>query len=389
MRNGHRGIIVAVARTRWRHRAGRAGVSWLVAAIFGVISADVTQAGEAKDCPDIAGHYRVDGFGPVLGDALDALDLRMAGFSGSEVKIAGRADIELRVWIKSGTTGVMPSAASLVLRRGESYDCANGSVVLKRVVASSRQSDAAWLEGSSTVRLASDGRGGLSLSTEFYGRQRSTIFSYDSARVSIPKLGTAQTLAAAIRWPNIREPRPPSETYVPIPEAAQVITMRQTLDSSLLGGVTLGGLQDSGGRVLASLSAQRSEDILAFEDRLRDAGIAYDVKRSPIWTNNQYYMQVLFGGTDGDLKRAWHPSEFRVLHEIEKIQHPMVSVSKVEDTGDTYIATLDVIGSESTETILKRLHLTTTMFSAIEVLDDTPHATARNLRIVRLRLTLQ
>jgi hypothetical protein len=41
------------------------------------------------------------------------------------------------------------------------------------------------------------------------------------------------------------------------------------------------------------------------------------------------------------------------------MQHAMVSVSQVEDTGDAYIATLDVIGAEPVELILKRLRLNT------------------------------
>ena len=70
------------------------------------------------------------------------------------------------------------------------------------------------------------------------------------------------------------------------------------------------------------------------------------------------------------------------------MQHPMVSVGKVDDQGDAYIATLDVLGAESTEMILKRLRLNTTMFRDIEVLDDTP-TERRNLRHVRLRLTME
>lgn len=374
-------VLEGSSRPAWR-----ACVSSIIVAAFATVAGNAARAGDSQSCPEIAGHYRVDGFGPVLGDALDLLGLRMAGFTGSEVKITGRADTALHFWIKSGSSSPMGSQPVRTLTRGSDYVCENVSIVLKGTASSSRQTDEGWLEGSSTVRLSRSGSG-LGLATEFHGRQRTTIFSYDSARVSVPKLGTARTLGDAIRWPNVSEPKPVE--YIPIPESAQVQQIRRSLTASLLGGVNLGGLEDIGARVLASLNARSSEDVLAFEDRLRDAAIPYAVKRAPIWSNNGYSMQFVFTAAEGDAKSAWHPSEFRVLHEIERIQHPMISVSKVEDTGDVYIATLDVIGSESTETILKRLHLTTTMFSAIEVLDDTPHATARNLRIVRLRLTLQ
>ena len=139
--------------------------------------------------------------------------------------------------------------------------------------------------------------------------------------------------------------------------------------------------------MLASLNASNSDDVRAFEDRLRDAGIAYDVTRAPIWSNNGYSMQFLFGTAVDGSKPAWRPSVMRVQQEIERMQHPMVSVGKVEEEGGVYIATLDVIGGESTEMILKRLHLNTTMFADITVLDDTP-SDPRNLRHVRLRLTM-
>ncbi len=342
-------------------------------------------ADAAQDCPDLAGHYRVDGFGPVLGDALQVLGLQMAGFQDSEVKITGRTDTALQFWIKSGKSSSMSTQPARTLTRGLDYECAGASIVLKALASSSRQTGDGWLEGQSTVSLSRSGVG-LGLSTSFHGRERTTIYSYDSARISIPKLGTAQTLGGGIRWPNISEPKPVE--YVPVPESEQVRAMRQVLTASLLGGVNLGGLQDSGDRVLASLDVRDSEEVSAFEDRLRAAGIAYTVKREPIWSNNGYSMQFLFG-TAGDAARpGWRPSVMRVQQEIERMQHPMVSVGKVDDQGDAYIATLDVLGAESTEMILKRLRLNTTMFRDIEVLDDTP-TERRNLRHVRLRLTME
>ena len=339
----------------------------------------------AQDCPDLAGHYRVDGFGPVLGDALKLLGLQMAGFQDSEVKITGQTDTALQFWIKSGKSSPMSTQPTRTLTHGLDYVCAGSSIVLKGSTSASRQTDAGWLEGQSSVSLSRSGEG-LGLAASFHGRERTTIYSYDSARVSIPKFGTGQTLGGGIRWPNISEPKPVE--YVPVPESETVQAMRRMLTPSLLGGVNLGGLQDSGDRVLASLNARNSDDVLAFEDRLRAAGIAYDVKRAPVWSNNGYSMQFVFAAGTGEATPAWHPSAFRVQQEIERMQHPMVSVSKVEDQGDAYVATLDVIGMESTEMILKRLRLNTTMFRDIEVLDDTP-TELRNLRHVRLRLTMQ
>lgn len=344
-----------------------------------------TKANAAQDCPDLAGHYRVDGFGPVLGDALQVLGLQMAGFTDSEVKITGRTDTALHFWIKSGKSSPMSTQPTRTLTRGLDYQCAGASIVLKGSASSSRQGDAGWLEGQSSVSLSRSGMG-LGLSASFHGRERTTIYSYDSARISIPKLGTAQTLGGGIRWPNISEPKPVE--YVPVPESEQVQAMRRQLTPSLLGGVALGGLRNEGDRVFASLNAPTADDVLTFEDRLHAAGMNYGVTRAPVWSNNGYTMQFVFGAGKGEATPAWHPSVFRVQQEIERMQHAMVSVSEVEDQGDYYVATLDVIGMESTEMILRRLRLATTMFREIEVLEDAA-TERRNLRRVRLRLTMQ
>lgn len=356
----------------------------LIAFALGLTSSAGAQASGAQGCPDLAGHYRVDGFGPVLGDALDALDLRMAGFTGSEVKITGRAEASLQFWISSGGSSPMASRPSRTLTHGVDYDCANGAVALRRTASASRRTDEGWLEGRSTVRLSRAGSG-LGIGTEFHGQQRSTIYSYDSARISLPKLGTSRAFAESIRWPNISEPRPLEQTYIAPIESDRVKAVRAALTASVLGSVNLGGLQDSGGQVLASLSAQKSEEVVAFEDRLRAAGIAYRMRREPVWSANNWSMQAQI--STGDAQPGWHPSGFRVQHEIERMQHAMVSVSKVEDAGEAYIATLDVIGAEPSELILKRLRLNSTMFDEIEVIDDMP-TDRRNLRRVRLRLTM-
>ena len=358
---------------------------WRVAVVAVAMAlSSSAMATAAQDCPDLVGHYRVDGFGPVLGDALQVLGLQMAGFQDSEVKITGRTDMALQFWIKSGKSSPMSTQPTRTLTRGADYECAGAAIVLKGKASASRQTEQGWLEGQSTVSLSRSGLG-LGLATSFHGRERTTIYSYDSARISIPKFGTTQTLGDAIRWPNISEPKPVE--YVPVPESEPVQAMRRMLTPSVLGGVNLGGLKDSGDRVLASLNASNSDDVRAFEDRLRDAGIAYDVERAPIWSNNGYSMQFLFGTVDEGSKPTWRPSVMRVQQEIERMQHPMVSVAKVERDDGAYVATLDVLGGESTEMILKRLHLNTTMFADIAVLDDVP-SERRNLRHVRLRLRL-
>ena len=212
---------------------------WRVAVVAVAMAlSSSAMATAAQDCPDLVGHYRVDGFGPVLGDALQVLGLQMAGFQDSEVKITGRTDMALQFWIKSGKSSPMSTQPTRTLTRGADYECAGAAIVLKGKASASRQTEQGWLEGQSTLSLSRSGLG-LGLATSFHGRERTTIYSYDSARISIPKFGTTQTLGDAIRWPNISEPKPVE--YVPVPESEPVQAMRRMLTPSVLGGVNLGG----------------------------------------------------------------------------------------------------------------------------------------------------
>ena len=139
----------------------------------------------------------------------------------------------------------------------------------------------------------------------------------------------------------------------------------------------------------ASVGASTSEDVVAFEDRLRAARLAYTTIRAPIWTNSQYYMEFAFAAATGAGASGWHPSVFRVEQELERLRRPMVSVRKVSEADGAYVAELEVIGDEAVDTILAGLRANTTMFRDIAVLDDTPQADRRNLRVVRLRVRVE
>jgi len=368
-------------------RRGRILCRW-IALVTGLACAGPALAA-AGDCPALDGHYRVTAFGPVLADAVTALGIPLAGFRDSEVKITGIDQDELRLWVKSGSSASMSGQPSRVLVLGVDFDCADGVLTLRQQVAATRKTDTAFLEGRSSVSLTRQGSG-LGLSSEFRGGERSTLFSYDSARISVPRLGTQQTLRGSIRWPGIDEPRAEQPRSGPAPESATVLAARRQLDGLLGGNVRLGWLQDSGGRVRVSLSASRSEDVVAFEDRLHAAGVAYSVTRAPMWSNNQYAMELLVGApTPAAAGGGWHPSVFRVQQEIERMQHPMVSVRRVSESDTEYVAELDVLGGVPVDAILQRLRANSTLFGEIALIDDTSDAEHANLRHVRLRLRLQ
>jgi len=368
-------------------RRGRILCRW-IALVTGLACAWPAPA-VAGACPALDGHYRVAAFGPVLGDAVTALGIPQAGFRDSEVKITGIDQGELRLWVKSGSSAPMSGQPSRVLVLGVDFDCANGVLTLRQRVAATRKTDTAYLEGRSSVSLARQGSG-LGLSSEFRGGERSTLFSYDSARLSVPRLGTEQTLRESIRWPGIDEPRAELPRSSPAAESPTVLAARRQLDGLLGGNVRLGWLQDSGGRVRANVSASRSEDIAAFEDRLRAAGVAYRVTRAPLWSNNQYAMELLVGAsTPAAAGGGWHPSVLRVQQEIERMQHPMVSVRRVSESDTGYVAELDVLNGVPVDAILQRLRANSTLFGDIALIDDTSDAEHANLRHVRLRLRVQ
>lgn len=362
---------------RWIRRA-----FWLMALALGS-----STSARADDCPDLVGHYRVDGFGSVLGDALEALQLGSAGFTDSEVKITGDAGQSLRFFVKSGQSAPMASLPSRVLSRRVDYDCADGVVTLRAQVSSNRKIDAGFFEGHSIVRLTRSGNG-LGLSTDFRGGQRTTLYSYESARISIPTLGSGRSLREQIRWPGIDEARPHAPGHSPAAESAPVAELRRDLNAVLAGVVRLVALEYRGGdSVRASLSASKSADIVAFEDRLRDAGLVYSMTSGPTSSGNGYYVEMLFSTAAGGT-RVWRPSPFRVQHEIERMRHPMVSVRKGQASDNAYIAELYVIGSEPAERILQRLRSSTAMFGSIEVVDDSLQTDQSNLRALRLRLRI-
>jgi len=141
--------------------------------------------------------------------------------------------------------------------------------------------------------------------------------------------------------------------------------------------------------VLATMQASRSDDVAQFEDRLRSAGINYEMKTLPIWSNNAYYLSMLVQPTRSTAGKPVRPSSHRVQQEMDKIHHPMVDVTKVEIDGDAYIATLNILGQVTTEHIIARLQANSTLFSNIETLSDTPRADTPNLRVAQLRLHLR
>ena len=358
--------------------------------LLGAMAWPATVAAQAKGggCPDIAGHYRVADFGPALGDALDALNARSAGFTGSEVKITGRPETGLGVHLKSGSTGAMPAIPNVLLMYGIDFQCKDGWLVLARSVEAKRKFGEIWAEGRSVVSLAPAAGGGLRIESSFSGSERTNLYSYDSARISVPKLGTGRRLSEIIRWPDIAEPyAAPRAGTEPASEPKAVAQVRRLLDTRVLGPVMLGGLQERGGAVAVTLKPPKSEDAVRLEDRLREAAIPYQVTVSPVWSDRTWHMELLVWPPGAGVTRPWKPSVHRVEHELRRFREPTVEVQRVEAVGDAYVATLRITGP--VDGMLERLKTLSTMFSEIELLREAQRTDPLEARVAQVRLRVR
>lgn len=370
--------------------------STLVGLLLATLVGPTIGASAGGACPDLSGHYQVAGdAGPGRGDALDALRLAMAGFIGSQVRVEGPSAGGLRFYVKSGTSGAMSKQPLVVLQPGADYRCRDGVVVLTREVQAERHNDQGDFVGRSTVTLAPARPRGLAIVTTFNGRRYHYIPFYDSANVKIPKPGTGRSFHDAMRWPDIGEappPMPPSAMRPPAepPEAPELQAVRRRLGHEVLGGVQLLGLKAQGGEVVASLRAQRSDDIVRFEDRLTGGGTVYRTTRSPLWSNNTWAFEIALRLSEGGGRaRASRPSNLRIEHELRFLRPPGVDVRDVTDTGDAYIATLVLIGDGSPEQMAARLREHSRLIGDLVVLETAEPARIGTVRTARVTLQLR
>lgn len=260
-------------------------------------------ADASSACPDVTGRYSISGFSSALGDTLDMLHARQAGFSDSGIELHGAVDGTLSVGVKSGRISAWSNGPVAVLSEGKDFDCTGGALVFHPHPSASRKADdGAFYSGSSRVSL-SRGGGDLAINVRFSGSQRTTLYSYDSANVSIPRFGTRTTLNDTIRWGPYTEPVEPVVVKVPKGE----LDVRGLLTSSVVGNVIMGWVSTEKTGVEVTFNAPHSDDIEPFEQRLHAAGIDYRMKRPPIWTNGAYYLVLVIQpphGTTGSDDRG-------------------------------------------------------------------------------------
>lgn len=302
-------------------------------------------------CPDVSGRYRVAGEGPEVGEALALLGVH-GGF-GKET------DLQLKS-VGDGSVlslGVVPArdpealpAQPRTLSRGAEFDCRDFAVVLRAKVPASRKTDSGYLEGESSLRLKPEGRS-LRLELVFNGRERSTLYAYDSARVSVPKPFTARTLTSSLSW----SPASALPPLPPVPTPAQRATergendLRARIESLVIGH--LGVVKAEAGGTRVQLRSARAADVVATEDRLRAAGLSYEVLKEPLWYDGAHHSEILVrsGGSPG------RPSAFRVAAELDRLMSGVAFVVKSAREGEVYVMQVDVRRDKSAAEAIARV----------------------------------
>lgn len=344
----------------------------------------------ARGCPALDGHYKPAQPGQPRADALTSLRAESAGFLNSELRLAGATAVRLELYIKSGSTGAMPTNPSVVLYQGQDYRCDAGALVFPPVRSATRQHDGSWYEGESVLRLSPGPQGSLALVVTFSGRERITLYQYDSARLSVPKLGTGKRFTDQLSWPPISPEDAAAPTLPRLTEPVVPLTVRPMLGPKIIGNLTLGGISPAGDAARVTLNARRNEDVAALEDRLREAGIRYTVKVAPIWSNGAYHLELLVWPAGTAAGQVGQPSAHRVQQEIDqKLQHPLVVVRRVDTVAEGYLATLDFLGTDTPADVIARLQRNSTMFAEIQLVNESARADAPRVRVAQLRLRLR
>lgn len=321
-------------------------------------------------CPDIAGHYWVDPSGEMFVDAINALGLGRGLFRGAEVRFASRGGTGYDLFVKPASGTPMSPVAAVTLTHGVDYVCRDGWIELTKAVPASRKRERGFYEGTATVRLRKGNLSGLALAARFTGGERTTIYQYDSARISVPRMGTNVRSEGAIRWPDISEPPPPVpvERQPEAPEAPAVLEARRRLTHPVVGPIVLGPFTAQADGVQAIFNASRSEEVAMFEERLRQAGIGYVVKQQPVWSNSGWRMVFLLPPPEKVV--PWRPTRLWVEAELKRTRHPYADIDEVRADPQGYVVSLTLSGDARLADVALRTRKLSSAFAEVAVLDD-------------------
>lgn len=354
------------------------------------LSASAGTSAATSACPDVSGRYGVTGlnFGHLrsaIGDALAAMHGRDAGYLEGGIELSGAADGTLLVSTRSSRLVPWPSRPDTVLRAGTDFECSGGRLLFARsgAKATRKTEEGKWYEGEAATSISRLANGELSIAVRFTGSERITLYSYESANVSVPKPGTGTKLTDTFRWPVYSDADPLAPTTPVV--ADSVRDTRQRLTSQVLGNVVIAGLEPERNGTLANLTLSRSDDVVAFEDRLRAAAIVYETRGAPAWWNNAYHMQLLIRPAGTLAVAGLGPSAFRIEHELQRTLPAMANIDSVVAVEDGYVVKLTLGDSTPIADVIRRVQLNSSLIEPMQLLDESAIAGSRN-RIARLKV---
>lgn len=324
---------------------------------------------KVKNCPDLSGRYRVIGEGPALDDALKALHARPTDPRRIVLQLESVSDGELSVAIVSTASGYR-SAQPNSLQLGTDFECRSGSLIFIPLADVGRKSDeVTTYEGTSSVAVSRVPNGELAITVEFNGGERATLFSYDSARISVPKPGTRTTIRDTLRWPEADDSAIEAITQEPPEESREVRDIRQLLTDAVLAGVSVGAIVPKQGGALVSFRVSTSAELYRFEERLRAASIVYETVREPIWSNSMYFMDFLIRPSDGAARTASKPSLLRIETEMRKLAWPLANLDQVERSGGDYLATVTMQSGNTVDDLIARIKVQSGLIAQVYLID--------------------
>jgi len=280
-------------------------------------------------CPDLTGRYRIgyeSGLGPnAYRGILTALWVIHLDEGVLDLEISSSSDgrtMAVRLLDKlTSPTETQQRKPHAKLSFGADYDCKDGVVSLLAPFDDGRKSDNGYLEGTTVVSIRRGSGGGLAFTLQFTGVQRSTLFSFDSGRISIPMSLTRRRLVetAEVMPAHLAPPLPPP------PDPAKLARKRAEelpLDSLAskvrsLTGASIGVTEAKAEGTLLHLRASSTDAMLRIEDSLLMSDLPYEVVGEPYWAGSVYTFKILVRSERGGAVRR--PSAFRVEKELEKL----------------------------------------------------------------------
>ena len=277
-------------------------------------------------CPDLTGRYRIgykSGLEPeAYGGILTALRVTRRPGGDLDLEISSSSDgrtMAVRLLASpTSPTETQQRQPHATLSFGADYDCKDGVVSLLAPFDDGRKSDNGYLEGTTVVSMRRGSGGGLAFTLQFTGVQRSTLYSYDSARISVPLPLTRRRLVETAEvMPAHLAPPPPDPAMVARKRAEELTLASLSSKVRSLTGASIGVTEAKAEGTLLYLRASSTDAMLRIEDSLLTSDLPYEVVGEPYWAGSVYTFKILVRSERGGAVRR--PSAFRVEKELEKL----------------------------------------------------------------------